>query len=218
MTRGGRCRVVALLWLATAGLAPPVQAAPRFCHGRHCPLLLLDPYEFGIPQIPAPVEPPQLFIPDQPRFLDPDQAPFFVPPSNPPFSTINPPYSQGFALDVPTLTGDGAAPDRPTASLTRYKQVADALAACWRPPATFEGKRWGEVTLRVSFRKDGSINGLPRIPFASEGLTPDARSDLTQSLSAALRRCTPLVLSPGLGAAVAGQIFALRFIQQDPPS
>ena len=40
----------------------------------------------------------------------------------------------------------------------------------------------------------------------------DAERD---ALMAALNACVPLSLSPSLGSAVAGQIFALRFIEQD---
>jgi hypothetical protein len=120
-------------------------------------------------------------------------------------------------LDVPTPTGqDDRPPENRVGQLARYRQVADTLAQCWRPPAEFDGRPWGQVTLRVSFKRDGTVNGMPLIPHVPEGLTQAARSDLRQSLMTALRRCTPLNLSPSLGGAIAGQIFALRFIEQEP--
>ena len=37
-------------------------------------------------------------------------------------------------------------------------EVATAIAACWRPPHDGD-----EITLRMSFRRDGSVFGKPRI-------------------------------------------------------
>ncbi len=119
-------------------------------------------------------------------------------------------------LDVPIAPDrhdDENAGTAPT--LNRYRDVADTLARCWNPPAELEGKRWEQATLRVSFKRDGSINGMPLVPYVGGDLTADARSGLTRSLMAALRGCVPLKFSSSLGAAVAGQIFALRFIEQD---
>jgi hypothetical protein len=163
-----------------------------------------------IPEIPPPSGYPPIFnFPEEngPLVVEPTPRPEGVPY----------PYPQGFVLDVPTRTSDdGSSSSTPAGPLNRYREVADALARCWSPPPTFAGQRWTTVTLRVSFKRDGTVNGLPRIPYADPGLTADARSDLNRSLTAALQRCTPLKLTPGLGSAIAGQIFALRFIEENP--
>jgi hypothetical protein len=204
--------------LASTLCAGAAEAAPRAGAPRH---LRLRAFPFrhygddwfygpGVPDIPPPSGYP-------PIFNDPeDEGPLYVEPTPRP-DTVPYPYPQGFILDVPTATSDnGSVPPVPAASLNRYRDVADALGRCWRPPPTFAGQRWNTVTLRVSFKRDGTVNGLPRIPYADPGLTTDARSDLNRSLTAALQRCTPLNVTPGLGSAIAGQIFALRFIEQDP--
>lgn len=182
----------------------------RVCHGCRRPVLL-DPDAFEGPTGP---------FKDGPFGNPPDVGSDLEPPMVPEPSPAPGPlrYPQGFALDVPVhprADGSASGAIEPTRPLRRYREVADALAGCWNPPAMFGDTRWNEATLRVSFKRDGSINGLPRIPHTDEGLTATARSDLTQSLEAALRACTPLPLSSGLGAAIAGQIFALRFIEQD---
>ena len=190
------------------------EAAPRGRH-LHPRSFLFDPFFddgfYGpvIPELPPPSGYPPIFNFPQDEGTDVYEA-------TPRPQAVPYPYPQGFSLDVPTPTDDGGStPPKDTAPLNTYRSVADALARCWRPPPTFAGQRWNSITLRVSFKRDGSVNGLPRIPYADPGLTADARSGLNQSLTAALQRCTPLKLTPGLGSAIAGQIFALRFIEQN---
>ncbi|MCW6510471.1 hypothetical protein [Lichenifustis flavocetrariae] len=210
---GGAASAALVLLAATAGAE---QRGRPFHHG-HVRRLPFNPFDdYGL--APPPYifeEPPPSGYPPIFNFPE-DEGPLVVEPTPRPDATPYP-YPQGFSLDVPTPTDDGGSPRAKQAGpLNRYRDVADALARCWRPPATIAGIRWNTVTLRVSFKRDGSINGLPRIPYADPGLTPDARSSLNQSLTAALHRCTPLDLTPGLGSAIAGQIFALRFLEQDP--
>ena len=123
-----------------------------------------------------------------------------------PFS--QPPLPGGFILTVPVGAGQTFAVP---ATLNRYVDVGQALGQCFPAP---EGPTWASITLRVSFKRDGSVFGLPRIPYSDAG-TAEQKSDLAHSLLAGLKRCTPLPLSRSLGAAVAGEIFAIRFIHQD---
>lgn len=123
------------------------------------------------------------------------------------------PYPQGFALTVavtPGLTTPGTVPG----SLDRYAEVALALGRCWSPLLESADAQWHDVTLRVSFRRDGSLNGVPRIVHVSAPADPKAMERGRHSLLAALDRCTPLAFTPSLGRAIAGQIFAIRFVQQ----
>lgn len=154
--------------------------------------------------------------PNVPPYLLPPPPPdTFVQPEGPGPSPLiegtpddSPAFAHGFHLSV--KVGQGQAFDTPP-TLARFAEVAPALGRCFSPPADVT---WGSVTLRVSFKRDGSIFGLPLVPY-SDAATPDQKSDLAQSLLAGLKRCTPLPLSPSLGAAVAGEIFAIRFIHED---
>lgn len=123
------------------------------------------------------------------------------------------PYPQGFALTVPVTPGLSP-PGDAGRSLDRYVEVAAAIGRCWSPLLEAADARWRDVTLRVSFRRDGSVNGVPRIVHVSAPADPEATDRGRRSLLAALGQCTPLAFSPSLGRAIAGQIFAIRFVQQ----
>ena len=133
-------------------------------------------------------------------------------------SSENPPLPEGFVLTVPVPMDRQRAVAAPITNLSRYRDVADALARCWDPTSAVGDRPWGEVTLRVSFRRDGRINGIPRIVYGPHSADQRDIAEVRQSLLSALSRCSPLHFSPSLGNAVAGQIFAIRFVQQGPLS
>ena len=181
----------------------PVEAenAPQRLHGRHLHLhpLLGFRHHFLIRRQPRlDIPPPEEGVP--PAIEEPS-GPSEEPPEQPPLP-------HGFALTVPVGGGRTAAVP---ASLRRYVEVGQALGACWNRPADVG---WSSITLRVSFRRDGSVNGVPRVPFV-DAAAPEQKSELARSLLAALKLCTPLPFSASLGSAIAGEIFAIRFINQD---
>ena len=85
--------------------------------------------------------------------------------------------------------------------------VARSIAACWRPP--HEGD---EITLRMSFRRDGTVFGKPRITYMKSVGGLDGEAALATSIYAALAACEPLRFTPSLGAAIAGRTFLIRFV------
>jgi hypothetical protein len=93
------------------------------------------------------------------------------------------------------------------APVTRVHGVATGIAACWRPPHDDD-----QVTVSISFTREGAVIGEPRIVFvrSSSGRADDAA--LAESMLAAIRDCTPLNFSARLGAAIAGQVLDIRFI------
>ena len=127
----------------------------------------------------------------------------------------------GYALTLPeTLQATISVPlaDRPSSDAANtLRQLYPALAACWSPPhfaATPQGPDV-QVTARFSLRRDGSVIGTPRITYAA-GVTGRDRTLLTRATLAALGRCTPARLTPGLGRAIAGRPMALRFVYHPP--
>jgi hypothetical protein len=54
--------------------------------------------------------------------------------------------------------------------------------------------------------------GEPRVTYTSPDAPPAARNTYHDAIMAALERCTPLPLTPGLGGAVAGRPIAIRFV------
>lgn len=87
------------------------------------------------------------------------------------------------------------------------QDVARSILACWHAP--HEGD---EITLRMSFRRDGSVFGKPRITYMRASGGPDGQADLANSALAAIADCTPLRFTPALGAAIAGRVFLIRFV------
>lgn len=126
----------------------------------------------------------------------------------------------GYSLALPeTLAATIAVPmaDRPPGAADTLRQLFPALAACWSPPhfaATPQGPDV-QVTARFSLRRDGSVIGTPRITYAA-GVSGGDRTTLTRATLAALGRCTPAHLTPGLGRAIAGRPLALRFVYHPP--
>ena len=83
-----------------------------------------------------------------------------------------------------------------------------AIEACWQPPHTGD-----EVTVRVSFRRDGSVFGKPFITYRrTSAHASDAGAQLVASIKEAIDRCAPLPFTRQLGAWVAGQVFLIRFM------
>ena len=69
-----------------------------------------------------------------------------------------------------------------------------------------------EITVIVSFKRDGNILGRPRITYESAEATDDDRLQYRTAVMETLQRCTPLLLTEALGGAVAGR--PLRFTFQ----
>jgi hypothetical protein len=81
------------------------------------------------------------------------------------------------------------------------------LAAGWRPPHDDD-----QITVRISFTREGAVIGEPRIVFVRSSGGPTDDAALARSMMAAISDCTPLNFSARLGAAIAGQVLNIRFI------
>jgi hypothetical protein len=90
------------------------------------------------------------------------------------------------------------------------KQLVERLQQCWQPPARSQG-RAVDITVLVSFTRDGAILGRPRVTYQTEGVSDNDRLAYRIAAMETLQRCTPLPFSQGLGGAVAGRPFAIRF-------
>jgi hypothetical protein len=87
-----------------------------------------------------------------------------------------------------------------------------ALRACWVPPPKDEARHGMEYTIRFAFKRDGEIVAPPRVTYASHDAPADVRGVYRDAVDAALKRCTPLHFSDGMGGAVAGRPIAIRFV------
>jgi len=90
-------------------------------------------------------------------------------------------------------------------------QISSQIVRCWTPPQT-DTPQAIEVTVRLSFSRAGAVIGVPRATFVKAPAEPGLRQLVVASILAAVKACTPLNFTPSLGAAIAGQIFAIRFM------
>jgi hypothetical protein len=111
--------------------------------------------------------------------------------------------------------GDQAGGENDTAddhSLDSIGAMFAALRACWVPPPKDEARPGMEYTIRFAFKRDGEIVAPPRVTYASHDAPADVRDVYRDAVNAALKRCTPLHFSAGMGGAVAGRPIAIRFV------
>jgi hypothetical protein len=85
-------------------------------------------------------------------------------------------------------------------------EVGPSIAACWRAP-----HQGDQITVQLSFKRDGSIFGEPRVNYVKPTNGSNAQA-LTESIFKAIDACLPLEFTPLLAANIAGQVFVIRFI------
>src|SRR5262249_21765350 len=100
--------------------------------------------------------------------------------------------------------------------LDSIKDVVERLHQCWRPPPRSQA-RPVDITVIVSFNREGAILGRPRVTYETEGAPDNDRLAYRIAAMEALQRCTPLPFSEGLGGAIAGRPFAIRFWTRKTP-
>jgi hypothetical protein len=106
-------------------------------------------------------------------------------------------------------TANGRADEHPLDSISA---MFAALRACWVPPPKDEARHGMEYAIRFAFKRDGEIVAPPRVTYASHDAPADVRDVYRDAVAAALKRCTPLHFSDGMGGAVAGRPIAVRFV------
>jgi hypothetical protein len=100
--------------------------------------------------------------------------------------------------------------------LDTIKDVFARLRSCWKPPPLSEANPI-DITVIVSFNREGAIIGHPRITYESEQASDNDRLKYRIAVMETLQRCTPLPFTEGLAGAVAGRPFALPFRTRKRP-
>ena len=124
-----------------------------------------------------------------------------------------PPIGQDLRLTIET-TDDNAASNNGAEQpeLNSIGAMYAALRACWVPPPKDEARHGMQYTVRFAFKRDGEILAPPRVTYASHDAPADVRSLYRDAVNAALKRCTPLHFTDGMGGAVAGRPIAIQFV------
>jgi hypothetical protein len=131
-------------------------------------------------------------------------------------STDDNPADNDAGNNAGTAKSDQADSENETAAadhtLDSISAMFAALRACWVPPPKDEARHGMEYTIRFAFKRDGEIVAPPRVTYASHDAPADVRDVYRDAVNAALKRCTPLHFSDGMGGAVAGRPIAIRFV------
>ena len=105
----------------------------------------------------------------------------------------------------------GAMAQTPPLALNTLNDLGAALRACWVPPPIDQSRPGMQITVQMSFRRNGELFGKPRITFESVGATDDERLAYRTAVAEMLKRCSRLPFTDRLGNAVAGRPFTMRF-------
>jgi len=68
-----------------------------------------------------------------------------------------------------------------------------------------------DLTLRFSFKRDGSLNGEPKVSYFNLRGDAEAERRSAEAVSRALDHCLPVSISDALGSAIAGRPMWIRF-------
>src|SRR4029079_8681605 len=105
------------------------------------------------------------------------------------------------------LTGPALAQ---TPQLDTITDVFLRLPPSWKPPPLSQANPI-DITVIVSFNREGAILGHPRITYESEQASDNDRVSYRVAVMETLQRCTPLPFTEAWGGAVAGRPFAIPF-------
>src|SRR5258705_13532365 len=94
--------------------------------------------------------------------------------------------------------------------LDTLKEIFARLYSCWKPPPLSQANPI-DITVIVSFNREGVILGHPKITYESENASDNDRLKYRVAVMETLQRCTPLPFTEGLGGAVAGRPLAVPF-------
>jgi len=97
------------------------------------------------------------------------------------------------------------------------REVFAKLKTCWKPPPASLANPGIDITVIVSFNRNGDILGHPKITYESEQATDNDRLMYRIAVMEALQRCTPMPFSEGMAGAVAGRPFAVQFQNRKHP-
>ena len=105
-----------------------------------------------------------------------------------------------------------AAAQAPQGQINTLNELGAALRACWIPPSLDRSRAGMQVTVQMSFRRNGELFGKPKVTFKSSGASDDERLAYRIAVAAMLKRCASLPFTDALGNAVAGRPFTMRLV------
>jgi hypothetical protein len=80
---------------------------------------------------------------------------------------------------------------------------------CYQPNTVTDQQ---EVTIRFAMRANGTLLGPPRVTYVKGAPNMVFRKVLSDAAKNAVMACLPLPLTDGLGRAIAGRTYSIRFV------
>ena len=105
-----------------------------------------------------------------------------------------------------------AAAQAPQGQINTLNELGAALRACWISPSLDRSRSGMQLTVQMSFRRNGELFGKPKITFESSGASDDERLAYRIAVADMLKRCASLPFTDALGNAVAGRPFTMRLV------
>jgi hypothetical protein len=100
----------------------------------------------------------------------------------------------------------------PQRQINTLNELGTALRACWVPPPLDRSRPGMQITVQMSFRRNGELFGKPRITFESASASDDERLAYRIAVAEMLKRCASLPVTEALGNAIAGRPFTMRLV------
>jgi hypothetical protein len=96
--------------------------------------------------------------------------------------------------------------------INTVREIRAALRACWTaPPSTAVDHGNMTISVRLSFRQNREILGVPLITYTSVRISDDERRAYRAALDETLARCSPLPFSETFANVIAGRPINVRF-------
>ena len=103
---------------------------------------------------------------------------------------------------------------RASAQELQVNSIAEMFArlkSCWKSPTLRAGDPGMQITVLLSFKRNGELLGRPRITFESETAPDDERIIYRTAVMETLQRCAPMPFTDSMGGAIAGRPLTMRF-------
>jgi hypothetical protein len=124
------------------------------------------------------------------------------------------PIGENLQLTIESAPSHDDAPKyvRPGHDLDTIGDLFAELRSCWSPPPADSARQGMQMSVRFSFKRSGDIIAVPRLTYATAGVTSDIRDTYLKAINASLDACMPLKFTSGLGGALAGRPIAIRYV------
>jgi hypothetical protein len=127
---------------------------------------------------------------------------------------IDYPYGENLQLTIQSVPShdDAAKYVRPNHDLDTIGDLFAELRSCWSPPPADAARAGMQMSVRFSFKRSGEIIAVPRMTYATAGVSADVRATYLKAINASLNACMPLKFTSGLGGSLAGRPIAIRYV------